>query len=106
VIRDTARHSPPKDYYLVEGARTWTVSDQLMKRELILQGMGWGHMPKYLIEGDLLKKRLLDLTGKHLKGGQVDLVAARLRTAPHGPVAMRLWSYIHEQTQSFVEAVP
>jgi DNA-binding transcriptional LysR family regulator len=103
VIRDTARHSPPKDYYLVEGARTWTVSDQLMKRELILQGMGWGHMPKYLIEGDLLNKRLLDLTGKHLKGGQVDLVAARLRTAPHGPVAMRLWSYIHEQTQSFVE---
>jgi DNA-binding transcriptional LysR family regulator len=79
-------------------ARTWTVSDQLMKRELILQGMGWGHMPKYLIEGDLLNKRLLDLTGKHLKGGQVDLVAARLRTAPHGPVAMRLWSYIHEQT--------
>src|ERR1700751_488280 len=88
VIRDPARHSPPKDYYLVEGARTWTVSHQLMKRELILQGMGWGHMPKYLIEGDLLKKRLLDLTGKHLKGGQVDLVAARLRTAPHGPVAM------------------
>jgi DNA-binding transcriptional LysR family regulator len=106
VIRDTARHSPPKDYYLVEGARTWTVSDQLMKRELILQGMGWGHMPKYLIEGDLLKKRLLDLTGKHLKGGQVDLVAARLRTAPLGPVAMRLWSYIHEQTQSFAKAVP
>jgi hypothetical protein len=30
--------------------------------------MGWGHMPKYLIEGDLLKKRLLDLSGKHLKG--------------------------------------
>jgi DNA-binding transcriptional LysR family regulator len=106
VIRDTARHSPPKDYYLVEGARTWTVSDQLMKRELIRQGMGWGHMPKYLIEGDLVRRRLLDLTGKHLKGGQVDLVAARLRMAPHGPVAMRLWRYIHEQTQSFVEAVP
>jgi DNA-binding transcriptional LysR family regulator len=106
VIRDTARHSPPKDYYLVEGARTWTVSDQLMKRELILQGMGWGHMPRYLIEGDLAKGRLLDLTGKHLKGGQVDLVAARLRMAPHGPVARRLWSYIHEHTRSFAEAVP
>jgi DNA-binding transcriptional LysR family regulator len=106
VIRDTARHSPPKDYYLVEGARTWTVSDQLMKRELILQGMGWGHMPRYLIEGDLAKRRVLDLTGKYLKGGHVDLVAARLRMPPHGPVAMRLWSYIHEHTQSFAEAVP
>src|SRR5579871_1118824 len=37
VIRDTARHYPTRDYYLVEGAHRWTVSDQLMKRELILQ---------------------------------------------------------------------
>src|SRR5690349_8346516 len=50
VVRDTARHSETHDYYLVKGARSWTVSDQLMKKELILQGMGWGHMPRYLIE--------------------------------------------------------
>jgi hypothetical protein len=53
VIRDTARHSGPRDYFLLEGARSWTVSDQLMKRKLILQRMGWGHMPRYLIEDDL-----------------------------------------------------
>jgi len=40
VIRDTARYSEPRDYFLVEGARSWTVSDQLMKKELIVQGMG------------------------------------------------------------------
>ena len=97
VIRDTARHSPPRDYYLVKGARTWTASDQLMKRELILQGKGWGHMPQYLIEQDLREKRLLDITGKHLKGGRVDVVAARRRETPHGPVANRLWRYIEEQ---------
>jgi hypothetical protein len=54
---------------------------------------GWGHMPKYLIEEDLRKKRLLDVSGKHLHGGQAELVAARLRAAPHGPVADRLWRY-------------
>ena len=53
VIRDTARHSRPRYYFLVEGARQMTVSDQLMKRELIVQGMGWGHLPGYLIEDDL-----------------------------------------------------
>ena len=53
VIRDTARHTPPRDYFVIEGAHSWTVSDQLMKRELILQGMGWGHMPRFLIEPDL-----------------------------------------------------
>jgi DNA-binding transcriptional LysR family regulator len=104
VIRDTARQLPARNYYLAEGARSWTVSDQLMKRELILQGMGWGHMPKYLIEEDLRGKRLLDITGSQLKGGQVDIVAARLREAPHGPIASRLWHYIEEQAPSLSEA--
>jgi len=48
VIRDTARHSPARDFYLVEGARTITVSDQLMKKEVIMRGMGWGHMPSFM----------------------------------------------------------
>src|SRR5580704_2480685 len=87
VIRDTARRPAPRDYFLVEGARSWTVSDQLMKRELILQGMGWGHMPRYLIERDLRDRRLLPITGKHFRGGDAELVAARLRNAPHGPIA-------------------
>jgi DNA-binding transcriptional LysR family regulator len=103
VIRDTARQMPARNYYLAEGARSWTVSDQLMKRELILQGMGWGHMPKYLVAQDLRDKHLLDITGGQLKGGQVDIVAARLRETPHGPIASRLWQYIEEQAPSLAE---
>jgi DNA-binding transcriptional LysR family regulator len=102
VIRDSARHATPRDFYLIEGARNWTVSDQLMKRELILQGMGWGHVPRYLIEQDLRDGRLLAISGEHFKGGQVDLVAARRRQAPHGPIANRLWQFISEQARSFL----
>jgi DNA-binding transcriptional LysR family regulator len=105
VIRDSARREAPRDYFLVEGARSWTVSDQLMKRELILQGMGWGHMPKYLIEQDLRRGRLLPITGNHFKGGQAELVAARRRAIPHGPVATRLWRFIGEQAKKFDAAV-
>jgi DNA-binding transcriptional LysR family regulator len=100
VIRDTAR-SPSRDYYLVEGARSWTVSDQLMKKELILQGMGWGHMPHYLIAQNLRDKSLLPITGKHFKGGRVELVAARRRNTPHGPIANRLWQFVGEQAAEF-----
>ena len=98
VIRDTARRPAPQSYYLIEGAQSWTVSDQLMKRELILQGMGWGHMPKYLIEQDLRDGRLLAITGRHFKGGQAGIVAARRRNVSHGPIANRLWRYIEEQS--------
>ena len=97
VIRDTARGSLPKNYFLVEGARSWTVSDQLMKKELIVQGMGWGHMPKYLIEQELRERRLLPITGKYFPGGRAELVAARRRDVPHGPIADKLWQFIGEQ---------
>jgi DNA-binding transcriptional LysR family regulator len=105
VIRDTVRHTPPRDYFMVEGARTWTVSDQLMKRELILQGMGWGHMPKFIIEQDLREKRLIDITGKQLRGGATEIVAARRREVPHGPIANRLWRYIEERAKAFTDAI-
>jgi DNA-binding transcriptional LysR family regulator len=104
VIRDTAQHSEPRNYYLVEGARSWTVSDQLMKKELIVQGMGWGHMPRYLIEQNIRDGGLLPITGKYLKGGQVGLVAARRRDMPHGPVANRLWRFIREQAAEIIPA--
>jgi DNA-binding transcriptional LysR family regulator len=104
VIRDSARHSQSRDYYLVEGARSWTVGDQSMKRELILQGMGWGHMPRYLIEQNLRDGSLLPITGRHFKGGQVELVAARQRNAPHGPIANRLWQFIGDQAAEMIPA--
>src|SRR5579863_3593528 len=105
VIRDTARNSPPADYFLVEGARSWTVSDQLMKKELILQGMGWGHMPRYLIEPNLRDGSLIAITGQYFKGGRNELVATRRRDAPHGPVANRLWQFIADQAARIVPAI-
>ncbi len=103
IIRDTALHSPPRDYFLVEGARSWTVGDQLMKKELILQGMGWGHLPSYLIEEELRAGRLIPITGKHFSGGRAELVAARRRQKPHGPVAGQLWRYIAEQAPALAQ---
>jgi DNA-binding transcriptional LysR family regulator len=100
IIRDTARHSPGRDYFLIEGSRRCTVSDQLMKKELILQRMGWGHMPTFLIEQELRDGRLVPITGRYFAGGRGEIVAARLRNRPHGPIAQRLWSYVAEQASA------
>jgi DNA-binding transcriptional LysR family regulator len=69
-----------------------------MKRELILQGMGWGHLPDYLIARDLEEGRLVSIAGRHLTGGQVNVVAARLRDRPRGPIAAKLWDFIGAQS--------
>jgi DNA-binding transcriptional LysR family regulator len=105
VIRDTARHAPGRDYYLVEGARTWTVSDQLMKKEIILQGMGWGHMPTFMIADELRDGTLLSIAGQHLRGGAGEVVAARRRDRPHGPIGNQLWHFIHEQAPMLRAAI-
>lgn len=97
IIRDSAKHSEPRNYYVMEGSRSLTVSDQLMKKEIILQGMGWGHMPEFLIREELNSGHLLPITGKHFRGGLVDLVVARNRNIAHGPVAEQLWRYLEEQ---------
>jgi DNA-binding transcriptional LysR family regulator len=105
VIRDTARRWPSRDYYLIEGARTWTVNDQAMKKQVILQGMGWGHMPSYLIADELRDGRLLSIAGKHLPGGRGEIAAARRRDRPHGPVADRLWAFIADEARNMEAAV-
>jgi hypothetical protein len=46
-----------------------------------------------------------DVSGKHLRGGQAELVAARLRATPHGPIANRLWRYIAEKVSVLAEAI-
>jgi DNA-binding transcriptional LysR family regulator len=97
IVRDTACHGAQRDYFLIEGARTCTVSDQMMKKEIILQGMGWGHMPTFLIADELRDGSLLSIAGKHLRGGDGEIVAARRRDRPHGPVANQLWRFISQE---------
>lgn len=97
IIRDSARHSAQQSYFVIEGARQCTVADHLMKKEIILSGMGWGHLPRFLIEQELRDGRLQSLAGTHLPGRVETLAAARRSDRPHGPVANRLWHYLHEQ---------
>lgn len=95
IIRDTAK-TPLRDYHVIEGARSWTVADQLMKRELILLGMGWGHMPLHLVEADIQSGALLSIEGKHFPRITLDIAAARARGRAIGPVAARLWYFLGE----------
>jgi DNA-binding transcriptional LysR family regulator len=105
VMRDTARHSPRQDYFMIEGAPQCMVADQGMKKEIILQGLGWGHMPRFLIEEELRDGRLRSIAGRHLPGRTEELVAARRRDRPHGPIANRLWDYIEQEAPTLRRAL-
>jgi DNA-binding transcriptional LysR family regulator len=94
VMRDSAQRPPWNNYFVIEGAHQCTVGDQLTKKEIILQGMGWGHLPRFLIEDELGNGRLVSIAGSYLPGRTEELVVARRRDRPQGPVARRLWEFL------------
>jgi len=98
VLRDGARDWASASYHLLEGAPNVSVGDQASKREVLLQGLAWGHMPLHMVQADLDEGRLLSLEGEHLRGATLPHFALRLREADHGPVAQRLWQRLG-QTQ-------
>jgi DNA-binding transcriptional LysR family regulator len=105
VMRDTARHSTQQDYFILEGAPQCMVVDQGMKKEIIMQGFGWGHMPCLLIEEELRDGRLQSIAGRHLPGRTEELVVARRRDRPHGPISNRLWAYIKREVPTLRRAL-
>jgi len=71
----------------------------MMKKEVILQGLGWGHMPDYLVADELADGRLLSFANAYFRGGSVQLVAARKAGMPQGPVASELWAALRAQSR-------
>jgi DNA-binding transcriptional LysR family regulator len=99
IIHDSARNPPPRSYFVLEGARTCTVSDQMMKKEVTLQGLGWGHMPDYLIANELADGRLISFSNRHFPSGIARLVAARKVGKPQDPIASKLWLALEGQAR-------
>ncbi|MGW5382562.1 LysR family transcriptional regulator [Nocardia sp. NPDC003963] len=94
VLRDSARNPAEHGHFLIEGAPRCSVPDHLMKKELVLHGMAWGHLPRFMIENELRDGSLLSIAGQHFPGIVEELSAARRRDRPHGPIADRLWDFL------------
>jgi len=106
VLRDSARKESSQNYFLIDGASSWTVASQSMKKELIVHGLTWGHMPRHLIEDELTAGRLLSIEGSNFKSLSIDIAAARLRDRPHGPIANRLWQFLNSKFAIAEKLVP
>lgn len=101
VIRDTARHVTAEDHFLIAGAPTCSVPDHAMKKELILHGLAWGHLPDFMVEEELNTGSLVSLQARALSGRTEMLAAMRHADRTHGPIAEKLW----ETLKSKFEAV-
>ena len=81
-------------------AKTLTVSDHLMKRELILQGLGWGHLEKHSIESELSSGKLTPLLEKAQKTTTLELFLLCLRDKARSQADQFFWDAIKHEFET------
>ncbi|TQV84862.1 LysR family transcriptional regulator [Aliikangiella coralliicola] len=93
----SGRKSSNKTYGVLEGGDQWRVNDFQTKKEIIMQGMGWGSLPEHLIKDELEQRLLAPLKVEgNVESPGVELRIVRLESEPVGPVAQRLWQLFRE----------
>ena len=74
----------------VAGKRQWLVNDLGAKRDLLRAGLGWGHMPRHLVEEDLASGELVELERRAWHLGPLAFVISQRRGYDLSPCELRL----------------
>jgi DNA-binding transcriptional LysR family regulator len=94
----SGRKSSKTTYGVIEGGDQWKVNDFQTKKELIVQGMGWGSLPEHLIKKELEQGILAPIKVEgDIEMPNIEFRIARLESEPVGPVAQRLWQLFQER---------
>jgi DNA-binding transcriptional LysR family regulator len=90
ILKDSSKTN--FSFGVVEHCRHWTVSDVITKKQIIVEGLGWGRLPGHLITAELADGRLQLLRGNHFDERLLTMAAIRLQKSAHGPIAEQLWT--------------
>ena len=94
----SGRKSSTTSYGILEGGDQWRVNDFQTKKEIIMQGMGWGSLPEHLIQDEIEQGLLAPIKVEgSVKAPSIDVRVVRLDSEPVGPVAQRLWDLFKEK---------
>jgi DNA-binding transcriptional LysR family regulator len=85
------RNKNGASFGLLEDGKKWRLNDNNFKREIILAGLGWGHLPMHSIEREIKEKKLVILDFPDIHPRNLDIHLIRLKKVPLGPVAKNLW---------------
>jgi DNA-binding transcriptional LysR family regulator len=86
VLTDRSDLTQGRDFGVLS-LQTWRLADLGAKHALILQGLGWGHMPESMVRDDLAAGRLVALDIENRPGTRYALFAVHRTDRPPGPAA-------------------
>ena len=87
---------------VIQTAQRWTVSDFATKKSVIMAGLGWGGLPRHLIEDDLRKGELIELKVEGFPTRHTEIFAIRRKDQVMGRVASAIWSELGTDNSSAV----
>ena len=76
---------------LLDNGRKWRLNDSNFKHEIILAGMGWGHLPFSSIEREIKEKKIVILDFEDIHPRELEIYLIRLKKHQLGPIAKKLW---------------
>jgi DNA-binding transcriptional LysR family regulator len=83
---------------ILDGGKKWRLEDANFKREIILAGLGWGHLPEHTIESELLEKKLVILNFEDIHPRDLEISLIRLKRLKLGVVGQSLWEELQRPT--------
>jgi len=99
VLQDSGNQSKAQLFGVQTGQRCWYVNDFSTKKMLTLNGMGWGNLPKHLIEQELKSGELKQLTLIDSKNSQhLNYCILKNKNKLLGPVASFLWQSLEKMS--------
>lgn len=109
VLTDRSDRTRGRDFNVVS-SRTWRIGDMGAKHALLLAGLGWGSLPRHLVEDDLAHGRLVALRPAESAAneGRVRLpfIVAHARARPLGPAGTWLFGELAASIDATVDARP
>ena len=90
VLTDRSPLTEGRDFGVMS-SRSWRLADLGAKHALLLEGIGWGNMPREMVHPDLDSGRLVELHLPDHRGGVYGLSALWRRDLPPGPATRWLF---------------
>lgn len=99
VLTDRSPLTQGRDFSVIS-ARTWRLADLGAKHALLLEGIGWGNMPRHVIANDLADGRLIRLSIPEAPGMTYGFNALWRKDCPPGPARTWMLQAIADRLQS------
>lgn len=97
ILADSARHSPKTSTGVLEGGKSVTLSEISFKKEMILQGLGWGALPHEMVKSELAKNILVPIKTVLIKEREMEIFLVHNPKKSMGPVARELWEKMSKE---------